>query len=201
MARLQLSRKEFYYFLFESVLIIMSVFLALVLNENRRKANIREQLQASLNIVMNEMDQNEKILVGWLDYHTKVYANLGELRSNDSLRTRFLTEDGLYIYDVMPMGIAQQVLSRNAWEAFKNTESFGSLDCQQIVHLSDVYEVQKVGVEATVMKITNLLYDRASLKKENLDETIVLFEQLYHELISQEDYLIRKYASCPVTAL
>lgn len=176
---------------FESSLIIFSVFLALFLNEYREELARNKEKQRALEMVSTELQNNLETLNEWLPYHKEVLKNLEQ--AFDDNQDLPLNDQYAFIMSLMPRGIVQSMLGNSSWEAIKQSNVSSTIDLDIIFSLSKLHKVQSLGIEATLQRTLMILYSRDSIRQGNLKETIFLLKNHFNELVGQEIYLIEVY--------
>jgi hypothetical protein len=177
--------------IFESSLIIFSVFLALFLNEYREELAKNHEKERALKMVSVELNNNLETLKSWLPYHTKVLNNLEQ--SFDKNHDFSLNDQYTLIMSSMPKGLVQTMLGSSSWEAIKQSNVSSTIDLDMIFSLSKLYKAQSLGIESTLQRTLMILSSRESIRKGNLRETIFLLKNHFHELVGQEIYMIELY--------
>jgi hypothetical protein len=177
--------------IFESSLIIFSVFLALFLNEYREELAKNQEKERALKMVSAELNNNLETLNGWLPYHIKVLNNLEQ--SFDNSHDLSLNDQYTLIMSSMPKGLVQTMLGSSSWEAIKQSNISSTIDLDMIFSLSKLYKAQSLGIESTLQRTLMILSSRESIRKGNLRETIFLLKNHFQELVGQEIYMIESY--------
>lgn len=187
------SRQNVFKLFAESFLIILSVLLALLLNEYRM--NLREQKlkDAALTSVRNELRDNLATLEKWRPYHIEVLQNVQAAIQNPAIQDSMVSPHHINYWYIMPKGVVQSIINSTAWEILKGVNARTHIDFDTMLTLSNLYNIQAMGVQATVDVILQTMSSREALQAERLQETLMLFRSSYRELVSQEEYLIQTY--------
>jgi hypothetical protein len=179
--------------IFESILIIFSVLLALFLNEYRGQLKENQQKELVIKIVKIELKSNLEILNEWRPYHEKVLNNLNEALNSNSTNSTLFTEKGVFTWSLMPNGVVQRVIDNGSWQTLKSSSISSIIEFNTMFTLSQLYKQQAQGVESTLNRILKIISARESLEQKNQRSTIILLRNTFNEMVSQEIFLIKKY--------
>ncbi len=179
--------------IFESILIIFSVLLALFLNEYRGQLKENQQKELAIKIVKIELKSNLEILNEWRPYHEKVLNNLNEALNSNSTNSTLFTENGVFTWSLMPNGVVQRVIDNGSWQTLKSSSISSTIEFNTMFTLSQLYKHQAQGVESTLNRILKIISARESLEQKNQRSTIILLRNTFNEMVSQEIFLIKKY--------
>ena len=179
--------------IFESILIIFSVLLALFLNEYRGQLKENQQKELVIKIVKIELKSNLEILNEWRPYHEKVLNNLNEALNSNSTNSTLFTEKGVFTWSLMPNGVVQRVIDNGSWQTLKSSSISSTIEFNTMFTLSQLYKQQAQGVESTLNRILKIISARESLEQKNQRSTIILLRNTFNEMVSQEIFLIKKY--------
>lgn len=181
--------------LFESGMIVFSVFLALFINEYRKDIQTEHYKNKALAKIKVELTQNLRTLEGYQAHHAQVLQKLESLGGDDL--TRRLQEKSnvveLIMSETMSDGLIQEILDDTAWQAFRSSSAYAEVEFERVMRLSKVYTTQARGVEASLQTVIDILYARESLQPENSIVTLQLLTNAMRELLAQEIYLIALY--------
>jgi hypothetical protein len=178
---------------YESILIIFSVLLALFLNEYRGQLKENQQKELAMKMVKIELKSNLEILNEWRPYHEKVLKNLNEALNSNSINSTLFTENGVFTWSLMPNGVVQRVIDNGSWQTLKSSSISSTIEFNTMFTLSELYKHQAQGVESTLNRILKIISARESLEQKNQRSTIILLRNTFHEMVSQEIFLIKKY--------
>jgi len=178
---------------FESALIIFSVLLALFLNEYRGQLKEEQHKKVAMQMIKVELKSNLESLNEWRPYHEKVLKNLNEALNPNVSNSELFTENGVLIWSLMPKGVVQGVIDNGSWQMLKASNVLSTVDLKTMLTLSKLYKHQAQGVESTLKNILTILSARESLERKNQRSTIILLRNAFNEMVSQEDFLIKKY--------
>ncbi len=178
---------------FESGLIVLSVLLALFLNEYRSQLKDDRLTEQALMKVANELKTNTETVKGWLPHHKEILNNLQDALENDSIKTSLLNKSEVSFRSLMPRGIFERLINDSAWQALKSSNAFSNIDFDTMLSLSKVYNLQATGVESVLKVILETLASREALRKKDLEVTLLLLRNGFNELVLQEIFLIKNY--------
>ena len=178
---------------FESGLIVLSVLLALFLNEYRSQLKDDRLTEQALMKVANELKTNTETVKGWLPHHKEILNNLQDALENDSIKTSLLNKSVVSFRSLMPRGIFERLINDSAWRALKSSNAFSNIDFDTMLSLSKVYNLQATGVESVLKVILETLASREALRKKDLEVTLLLLRNGFNELVLQEIFLIKNY--------
>ncbi|PHS13153.1 MAG: hypothetical protein COA86_17515 [Kangiella sp.] len=188
-----LTKQNVLKLVFESVLIIFSVLLALLLNEYRGQLKENKQKKLAMQMVKIELRANLETINEWRPYHEEVLTNLNEALKSDFSKNILFTENGERIGSLMPNGVVQQLIDNASWKTLKTSNISSTIDLNTMFTLSKLYKLQAQGVESTLNNILMIIKSRESLNKKNQRSTIMLLRNNFKEMVSQEVFLIHKY--------
>ena len=181
--------------LFESGMIVFSVFLALFINEYRKDIQTEHYKNKALAKIKVELTQNLRTLEGYQAHHAQVLQKLESL-GGDDLTGRLQEKNNvveLIMSETMSDGLIQEILDDTAWQAFRSSSAYAEVEFERVMRLSKVYTTQARGVEASLQTVIDILYARESLQPENSIVTLQLLTNAMRELLAQEIYLIALY--------
>ena len=176
----------------EAVLIVLSVLLALYLDqtfENRREARHAAELVGHIS---DEIQGNLEILDDWLPYHEDVRARIeSHLESSDGIQQ--LINGGVVDYgSLMERGLIQELYSTTAWQIALQTEITSSLEFEAVSAVSNAYLSQQL-VDQTLLRLSDFFFDRNVHDAEQLEASLGLLRNLMQELAGQEHVLRSAY--------
>ena len=178
---------------FESGLIVLSVLLALFLNEYRSQLKDDRLTEQALMKVANELKTKTETVKGWLPHHKEILNNLQDALENDSIKTSLLNKSEVSFRSLMPRGIFERLINDSAWQALKSSNAFSNIDFDTMLSLSKVYNLQATGVESVLKVILETLASREALRKKDLEVTLLLLRNGFNELVLQEVFLTKNY--------
>lgn len=178
---------------FESLLIVFSVLLALALNEYLSARKEEKKTRQVLVSIREELQTNMEIIEAWQKIHQEALKNIEYHRSQPSFHDS-LVQRNQFRFDLLFKGtLIPSTVRSNAWEIAKNTGLIQNFDLALANMLSDIYDMQRIGVITTADKLIALIYERQTHQQENVPQTLVIFEITMKELVGQETYLLKTY--------
>ena len=190
-----LTKKTFEYFpkvLFESVLIIFSVLIALFLNEVHTQKKLEQERIRALQLIKAELNYNKALLEKWHPYHLSVLSNFETvMASPPSPLKDFKRRE--FFFELMPDGLVQDSLRNSTWSALKQSSITSHMRLETISAISTSYKMQNQSVEKSILGLFDMFVSRETMRKANLDETLDLMKKLVQELVAQEQFMIEHY--------
>ena len=183
---------KFIKLLSESGMIILSVLLALFINEWRNNYNENVQTQKIISNLKAEIKTNQKFVQKLYPYHHEVEKRIDQAIEGDSLNAVFWSDYGFNISKVAPQGIIQGKISDIAWTIAKEDKITNRISLEKSHRLFGVYDQQKV-VRSTIDRIINLISSRETQRLELLRENATVFSLDINELVGQLKYLDYQY--------
>lgn len=181
--------------LFESMLIVFSILLALAVSEYSERNNRKERAEVALQNIHLEIGTNAAALRRTIPYHTAMLKRL-DLSLADSVAT--LRSRGVFetLGEIAPQGLQPPSLSSTAWDMATMTDAVSRTDYAKVYELSRLYQLQKMGVESTVPRLGELIFSRETFHAEaDPLPTLSLLQLILHELVTQEKYLLERYTT------
>ena len=179
--------------LLEAGMIVLSILLALFINEWRSNYNDRLETNKMLSNIIEEMDSNQVFIDNLISYHTVVLEKIQQAALSDSLESTFLKNEYFEISEVAPKGIKQGDLHSIAWIVAKEEKISNRITFKESQMLFSVYD-QQFRVLKTIDRIIGILSSREIHRKELLEESIIVLAIELNELIGQEKDLSYRYA-------
>jgi hypothetical protein len=186
-------------YLGESLLIIFSVLLALILTEYFNNLREKENTKNTLKHIRAELNHNKKAIQEMNQYNLQVLAKIDAALANQKLQEALISNDEFHLNVIAPQGVLYRYLDNEAWTIAKNNNVMSKVDAQTIVMLTKVYEDQgrMMKVEDEVAKV---IFDRASRDPKQVHTTLILIRDIYHgwavdrtsDLLEKIDNTIKK---------
>ncbi len=162
----------------ESVLIIFSVLLALVLTELINNIHDKNETKDLLNNIRNELIANKKAETEQYAYHLQVIKSIDSALVNPYLQKKIVSNDEFHLKLIAPQGVLYRYLDDIAWEVAKNHNISSRIGFKTIKLLTYIYEDQ-----ARIMKaedeIAKVFLSREAGKVENAHATLILIKNNY----------------------
>ena len=167
-------------YLGESVLIIFSVVLALILTEIFNKIHEDRQTVRVLHQLKEELIDNKRLETDQYQYHLQVLKNIDSALRHPEFAKKFMHDGAIDItHTIAPEGVLHHDLNSVAWEIAKQSNAFGGIDIKTYRLLTDIYDNQQ-RITSSEDKIAVVLLSYESRKPENLRTTLQLVADNYH---------------------
>jgi hypothetical protein len=176
----------------DAFIIILSVLLALFLNEWRSNIKENKKTKKALEYVKLEIKDNYEIAKKVKIYHQKVLQNIREIQEFEKPQDSLFSQ-GKFLYNILaPNGVIQDDFSDIAWDVAKQENISARIEFLESKLLFAIYE-QQATVNETIDRIVIFLGNRLIHRKELLLESLVVLEDEFNELVGQEKNLIQLY--------
>lgn len=178
----------------EALLIVLSILMALFVNEWREGRRIEAATRTSLANIHAEIERNLASVRRERPYHAATLARIDSFLSAPTDIPEGTAAFAI-IRELAPDGLRPPLVQSTAWETARASQSL-RIDYDLRYRLATVYKTQQVGVEATVPALLEAL-----LNRDNLDPartplpTIRLMRILMQELVAQERTLEEIYGN------
>lgn len=192
----KLNFSDFRAFFKESMLIVFSVLFALFINKCQNDAKESERTETVLSNIKKEIERNRESTQKLITYHTSVLEKLDAVHK-DSLLGIFFRGNRFIIYDnkIAPSGVSQEVFKDIAWKAAEQEDIPSRISFEKSQLLFEVYHQQQ-NVYGTISKLTAVLTDRETHRKDLIEETVAIMYLLFEKMKSQEEQLLFQYEKC-----
>jgi hypothetical protein len=163
----------------ESLLIIFSVSLALILTEVFSKMHENQQTHEILHQLREELIVNKQYAEDQYRYHLKIMENIDSALHHPEYAQQFMNNGEIHLSVLVDSGVLRHDLDDVAWQIAKQNNVFTSLDLPTYTLLTDVYDnQQKVAkVEDEVGKV---LLSMESRRPENLRTILILIHDNFY---------------------
>ncbi len=170
-------------YLGESMLIIFSVVLALILTEIFNKIHDDRQNAEVLHQLKLELMDNKRLETEQYNYHLQVLKYIDSALYYPVYASAFIKNGTVDIPKILitiaPAGVMEHDLNSVAWEVAKQKDAIGKLGSETYGLLTDIYNNQQRITNAED-KIGAVLLSWESRKPENLKTTLELVRDNYH---------------------
>jgi hypothetical protein len=166
-------------YLGESLLIIFSVLLALILTEYINNLHEKENTRSIMKSIVAELKQNKTSLQEMNLYNLQVLNNIDSVIVNKKLQQQLVSNDAFHLKVIAPQGALYRYLDNEAWTIAKNNNIMSKLDVETLSVLTKVYDDQNrvMKVEDEVAKI---ILGRESRDPVKIHLTLVIIKDIYH---------------------
>ncbi len=166
-------------YLGESLLIIFSVVLALILTEIFNKIHDDRQTREVLHQLKQELIDNKRNETEQYQYHRQVLKNIDSALRHPEYAKQFINNGEIDLEGrIAPEGVMNKDLNSVAWEVAKQKDAFSKLGFTTYSLLTEIYNNQQ-RITNSEDKIGALLLSFESRKPENLRTTLILFRDNY----------------------
>jgi len=175
---------------FESLMIILSVLVALFVDDWREEREKRELADEALATIITELKDNRTALEKVIGYHRetaqKFAVFVGELEAGNVDDRPFIEFFGT----VATRGIQRPDVRRTAWNLNSGRGAIAEFDYETAYQLAGVYDLQGDGVDYTWRIIAEKLTSREALDPASAKVMAQAMVFAFSELTSQERSLI-----------
>ncbi len=177
----------------ESVLIVFSILLALVINEWRADQKLESDKEKILESIVLELENNLKSLRAVMSYHKKVAQKMGEILSQKNVIDVLGKKNGIELFfQYSEDGFQEPRVQANAWQTAQLSGILSQFDNETIYRLSALYELQEEGVETAWKKTVEGFYDNDSFDPSKNYAILQKIQLAISSLHSMERYLVEK---------
>jgi len=186
-------------YLGESLLIMFSVVLALVLTEYFNHQHEKENTKKLVANIVTELEHNRKAINEMQHYNLQVLKKIDSVLADKNLQHAFVSNEELNLKVIAPDGLLYRYLDNEAWTIAKANNITSKVPYEAIAGLTKVYEDQEkmMKVEAEVAKV---IFDRNSRDEKQVRLTLFLIRDMYYGwavdraggLVRQIDTVIKK---------
>jgi len=165
----------------ESLMIIFSVLLALILTEIFNKIHENKQTREIIAALRQEiMDNKSKEEQQYL-YHLQVLKNIDSALANPGFAQRFIHDGEInnHLEPIADSGVVSKDLNDVAWQVAKQANIFSKIDFSTYSLLTDIYNNQE-RITKSEDEIAKVFLSWESRKPENLRLTLILMRDNYH---------------------
>jgi hypothetical protein len=180
-------------YLGESLLIVFSVALAIILTEVFTKIHENKQTREVLHELKQEVINNNEAEEVQYQYHLMVIHNIDSALHDEKYRKKFLDSGQIHLGVIAPDGVMREDLNDFAWQVAKQNNIFSKLDLKTYSLLTDIYDNQQRIVK-TEDEIGKLLLSFESRQPENARTTLILMRNNYSAwAVDRVPTLLNKY--------
>ena len=162
----------------ESLLIIFSVLLALVLTEYFNKLHEKENTKAIIQSIIAELRHNKKAIQETRQYNAAVFGRIDSAIVRSDMQDQLVRDGEFHLEVIAPQGILYRYLDDVAWTIAKANNITSRADIETVTTLTRVYQDQ-----AKMMKVEDemakVIFDRASRDPKQIGTTLRLIRDIY----------------------
>jgi hypothetical protein len=177
----------------ESLLIIFSVLLALILTEFINNLHERKEFSELQDNIRNELITNKKYAQEQYTYNQKVIRSIDLALADPAIQKKIINNDAFHLKYIAPQGVLYRFFDDVAWEQAKSRNISSKLNLKIISLLSNIYADQTriMKVEDEVGKV---ILSPEARKLENAHITLMLIRDNYSALaVDRAPALISSY--------
>lgn len=179
--------------LVEALMIVLSVLLALFINEWKSNSNELKNTNTVMENISAEIKSNQTLVENFIPYHKTVLEKIQVAALKDSLLTTFLKNGYFEISSIAPRGIKQGDFQNIAWLIAKEERISNRISFEESQLIFSAYE-QQARVLKTMERIIKFLGSREIHREELIEESIIVLALEWNEMITQEEELVLRYS-------
>lgn len=180
-------------YLGESILIIFSVALAIILTEVFSKMHEERQTHEVLQQLRQELISNRESEEVQYAYHVKVMKNIDSALRDENYRKKVIDSGIVHLSAIAPDGVMKKDLNDVAWQVAKQENIFSRIDLATFSMLVDIYDNQQ-RVTKTEEEVGKVLLSFDSRKPENARMALKLVSDNYFGWsVERGPSLLKKY--------
>ena len=165
-------------YLGESLLIVFSVALAIILTEVFTKIHENQQTREVLHQLKLEIINNNESEEIQYRYHLKVLQNIDSALHHEKFRKTFLDSGQVHLQAIAPDGVLRVDLNDIAWQVAKQNNIFSKVSLETYRLLTDIYDNQARIIKSED-EIGKLLLSFESRESGNANATLILMRDIY----------------------
>lgn len=165
-------------YLGESMLIIFSVLLALILTEYLSSLHEKKETKELLDNVKIELIHNKAKEQDQYIYQRNALKAIDSALKNPSFQQKILTNNEFHLDYIAPEGVVNTDLSTIAWEIAKSHNIATKVSFKLVAKLTDIYANQ-ARIDKVEEKVAAVLLSWESRRPENIRETLILLRDNY----------------------
>jgi hypothetical protein len=162
----------------ESLLIVFSVVLALIVTEFFNNLHEKKETSDLLNNIRTELKLNKKFEAEQYAYHLKVLRSVDSVLADPELQKKVVSNDEFHLDQIAPKGVLYRYLNNAAWEVAKSHDVLSKLDLETIKTLVHIYQEQD-RIMKSEDEIAKIILSADSRKPENTRRTLILIRDTY----------------------
>jgi hypothetical protein len=165
-------------YLGESLLIIFSVALAIILTEVFTKIHENQQTREVLHQLRQELIGNKQAEEDQYQYHLKIMKRIDSAMRTPSYAQKFINNSEVHLNVIIDSGVLRHDLNDVAWQAAKLNNVLSKIDFNTYILLTDIYDTQQ-RIAKSEDEIGKVLLSWDSRKPENIKTTLILMRDNY----------------------
>jgi hypothetical protein len=167
-------------YLGESLLIIFSVFLALLVTEYINNLHEKSQTRELMENIKNELIKNKQMEQAQYAYQQTVIKRIDSAINDPALQHKIIA-NGEFHYEYIfsrGHGVLYGDLSKVAWEVAKSQNIFPKIDVKLVDQLTSIYDDQE-RIAKLEDKIASIFLSYESRNENNARQTLILMRDNY----------------------
>jgi hypothetical protein len=162
----------------ESLLIVFSVLLALILTEFINNMHEKKETRELLDNIRKELKMNKGFETEQLAYHQQVLRSIDSALVSPEIQKKIISNDEFHLKLIAPHGVMYRYLDDVAWEVAKNHNISSKVSLKTMYILTYIYEDQ-ARIMKTEDEIAKVFLSRDAGKIENAHATLILIKNNY----------------------
>lgn len=162
----------------ESLLIVFSVLLALILTEYISNLHQKSETKELLENIKQELITNKQVETEQLAYNLKVLKSIDSALADPERQKKIVNHDEFHLENIAPDGVLHLYLEDVAWVVAKNHNISSKISLNTVKKLTHIYQDQ-----AKIMKIEDeiakVIFSPESRKQQNAHQTLMLIRDNY----------------------
>lgn len=171
--------RNFKEYLGESLLIVFSVLLALVVTEAISRFNEKRQMDEVVKDLREELQANKSVADSQYRYHLSVLKNIDSAIEHKEFAEKFIHDGIISIEPIAAHGILNGTFSDAAWQVARNKNIASRIGVHDLGLLTSIYLDQERVVKVE-NEIGHLLLSPESRNSANLRITLILMRDNYN---------------------
>lgn len=172
------SIRDWKEYLGESVLIIFSVLLALILTEYFTSLHEKENTKDIVRNIVVELKHNKKFVEDLNGYNLQVLARIDSVLADKTLQDKIVSNDEFHLKMIAPEGVQFRFLDHDAWDIAKNNNILPKMDVESVSLLTKVYDDQE-RMSKLEDEVARILLARESRDPKQVRTTLILVRDAY----------------------
>jgi hypothetical protein len=172
-------KRDFKDYLGESLLIVFSVLLALIVTEAVNTIHENQQIREVLQSIREELINNKKAEEEQYQYHLMVLKNIDSALTHPSFAQQFISDGRINLNLIAPQGVLLHDLNDVAWQAARQRNIASKIDLTTYSLLTDIYDNQQ-RITNSEQEIAHVLLSRESRTAADNRITLILLHDNYH---------------------
>lgn len=165
-------------YLGESILIIFSVLLALILTEYFSNLHEKKETRELLDNIKTELIRNKQAEQEQYIYQKNALKAIDSALKTPAFQQKILTNNEFHLAYIAPEGVVNRDLSTVAWEIAKSHNITTKVSFKLVAKLTDIYANQ-ARIDKVEEKVASVLLSWESRRPENIRTTLLLLRDNY----------------------